>query len=105
MGNLKKCYCKQSSNYCVTVTGVTESGEACTIHTTHLSVSGWRLLSSRCHSPGVVRRPRGREEARDELVRRLPDNSSDVYRVSHPIVREVSSCFVLGVPLPCLGSS
>ena len=27
------------------------------------------------------------------------------YRVSHPIVREVSSCFVLGVPLPCLGSS
>ena len=27
------------------------------------------------------------------------------YRVSHPIVREISSCFVLGVPLPCLGSS
>ena len=27
-----------------------------------------------------------------------------VYRVSHPIVREISSCFVLGVPLPCLGS-
>ena len=25
------------------------------------------------------------------------------YRVSHPIIREVSSCFVLGVPLPCLG--
>ena len=28
-----------------------------------------------------------------------------IYRVSHLIVREVSSCFVLGVPLPCLGSS
>ena len=28
-----------------------------------------------------------------------------VYRVSHPIVREISSCFVSGVPLPCLGSS
>ena len=27
------------------------------------------------------------------------------YRVSHPIIREISSCFVLGVPLPCLGSS
>ena len=27
------------------------------------------------------------------------------YRVSKPIVREISSCFVLGVPLPCLGSS
>ena len=27
------------------------------------------------------------------------------YRVSHPIVHEISSCFVLGVPLPCLGSS
>ena len=27
------------------------------------------------------------------------------YRVSHPIVCEVSSCFVLGVALPCLGSS
>ena len=25
-----------------------------------------------------------------------------MYRVSHAIVREVSSCFVLGVPLPCL---
>ena len=23
----------------------------------------------------------------------------------HPIVREISSCFVWGVPLPCLGSS
>ena len=29
----------------------------------------------------------------------------DNYRVSHPIVREISSCFVLGVPLPCFGSS
>ena len=28
-----------------------------------------------------------------------------LYRVSHPIVREISSCFVLGVPLPCSGSS
>ena len=28
-----------------------------------------------------------------------------LYRVSHPIVREILSCFVLGVPLPCLGSS
>ena len=27
------------------------------------------------------------------------------YRVSNPIVREILSCFVLGVPLPCLGSS
>ena len=27
------------------------------------------------------------------------------YRVSHPIVCEISSCFVWGVPLPCLGSS
>ena len=26
-------------------------------------------------------------------------------RVSHPIVREISSCFVLGVALPCLGNS
>ena len=26
-------------------------------------------------------------------------------RVSHPIVREILSCFVLGVLLPCLGSS
>ena len=28
-----------------------------------------------------------------------------IYRVSHPIVREILSCFVLGVPLPCLGNS
>ena len=28
-----------------------------------------------------------------------------LYRVSHTIVREISSCFVLGVPQPCLGSS
>ena len=28
-----------------------------------------------------------------------------IYRVSNPIVREISSCFVLGVPLPCLASS
>ena len=28
-----------------------------------------------------------------------------IYRVSHPIVCEISSCFVLGVSLPCLGSS
>ena len=27
--SLKKCHCKQSSPYCVTVTGVTVSGEAC----------------------------------------------------------------------------
>ena len=27
------------------------------------------------------------------------------YRVSHPIVREISTCCVLGVPLPFLGSS
>ena len=27
------------------------------------------------------------------------------YRVSHPIGREVLPCFVLWVPLPCLGSS
>ena len=27
------------------------------------------------------------------------------YRVSHPDVHELSPCFVLGVPLPCLGSS
>ena len=30
---------------------------------------------------------------------------SSTYRVSHPIVHEISSCFVLGVPLSCLGSS
>ena len=28
-----------------------------------------------------------------------------MYRVSYPIVLEISTCFVLGVPLPCLGSS
>ena len=27
------------------------------------------------------------------------------YRVSHPIVCEISPCFVLELPLPCLGSS
>ena len=28
-----------------------------------------------------------------------------MYRVSHPIVHEILPCFVLRVPLPCLGSS
>ena len=28
-----------------------------------------------------------------------------IYRVSHPIVGEIPPCFVLGVPLACLGSS
>ena len=27
------------------------------------------------------------------------------YSLSHPIDREISSCFVLGVPMPCLGRS
>ena len=27
------------------------------------------------------------------------------FTIPIPIVREISSCFVLGVPLPCLGSS
>ena len=35
----------------------------------------------------------------------LNETYLDVYRVSHPIIHEVSSCFVLGVSLPCLGSS
>ena len=31
--------------------------------------------------------------------------ASALYRVSHPIIHEILSCVVLGVPLPCLGSS
>ena len=37
--------------------------------------------------------------ATDHLLRR------QAYRVTHPIVREIVSCFVLGAPLACLGSS
>ena len=31
-GTLKKCRCKMGASYCVTVTGVTVSGEPCTVH-------------------------------------------------------------------------
>ena len=47
-------------------------------------------------------------EVTREVVRQLVSlqcSGSGLYRVSHPIVREISSCFVLGVPLPCMGSS
>ena len=50
------------------------------------------------------RRLRGREEERGRQQGHLLLRSEYHYRVSHPIVREVSSCFVLGVPLP-LGST
>ena len=64
---------------------------------------------------GVLRAPRrvGGVAVLQELVEQLVLDGAAVVgaeetlvcTVSHPIVREISSCFVWGVPLPCLGSS
>ena len=35
---------------------------------------------------------------------RFDTQVNEAYRVSHPIVGEILPCFVLGAPLPCLGS-
>ena len=43
--------------------------------------------------------------ARLSKLQLLMKRHSNSYIVSHPIVRDILSCFVLGVPLPCLGSS
>ena len=45
------------------------------------------------------------DEVKRFLEQKHHDRYNKIYRVSHPILREILLCFVLGFPLPCLGSS
>ena len=70
------------------------------IVSTHGNVNGGSLevdVSAEVEPPGLQVRSM-KHDVKITIVLRI-------YRVSHPIVHKVSSCFVLGVPLPCLGSS
>ena len=109
----------------LTVTGVTVSGEACTINPiSQLSQSSLIDLSivyPRCRLCScLLWRAIEFEDALHWLstlggaFSNLGEGSYNfvsavdkvelfMYRVPHPTVREISSCFVLGVP--CLGSS
>ena len=48
---------------------------------------------------------RTEEEEEAENIPKSGWRVRERYRVSHPILCEILSCFVLGVPLRCLGSS